>query len=473
MTILVSIDAIFILQFESMTRLEFWILDDIRSDMNAFRLAAKDLPGYKIRFRSFTKPGTFLSALKQSPPPDVAILDIQLKSKLDGLDLCDATKKTHPSITVCIFSRYLDAEHMRLAGLMGASAFISKQKPIEIQLREFLKSYLAQTPKGLEKSSFSALEKAGIPVLGQSTKKVLQSLLQVIREDLTLGILLTGSEGTGKTHTLQALNSLLGSSFKKVTIQAPLFQKTLDEIPKMGDYWLFLEDLETFSVQEQESLYRKISSLKTQKRPRILATTRLALEDLRAGAKTSHISNKLLTYLSAEHIQIPDLAARREEIHLFLNFFLKHLKNGPFLLTPEVSTRISSSAFTSGNIRELKEAVERMGSTARSGKITIDCLPPHLLSSGALNSRAVSIHLAVDSLDYQTLSGHLLLELVRIAANQDRNAGRKTTIRSLERNLRISRNTITERLHSLEKAGTVTLDELRAIFGEKYGRNNS
>ncbi len=455
-----------------MVSLEIWVVDDIKSDINDLKLAAKGLHGYKLKFRSFTTTNSFLTALKNSPVPDMVLLDIQLKSKLSGFDLCSEIKKTHPLVTVCMFSRFMDAEHLKLASLMGASAFISKQKPIEIQLLELLKSHLGNQPKPPERASFSALESAGIPILGQSTKKILQSILQVIREDLTLGILLTGSSGTGKTYVLQALIQLLGASFKKNLIISPLSKKSLSELSLQGDSWLLIDELQTFSVVEQDALYRTISALKTQRRPRILATTRLGLQDLREAAATGKVSSKLLAYLAAEHIQVPDLANRREEIPVFFNHFLERLKNGPFMVSPEASARVASASFTSGHVRELKETVELMGSNARSGKITLESLPSSLIATGGLQTHPVSIHLSAATPNYQILSGYLLLELVRLVANQDRNYGRRTTFRSLERCLDISRTAISERLRTLQDSGIVTLDELTAIFGDKYGRSN-
>lgn len=450
-----------------MNQIKFWILDDKKSDISAFRQAAKDLPDFKIRFRVFGKASVFLQTLRQGPQPDVAIIDLQLNSKQDGFEVCAEIQKKYPSITLCVFSRYLDEENTRMASQVGASAVISKQKPIEVQLREFLKTYLARSDLQLKKASFTALDTANFPVLGQSTKKIIQGILQVVREDLTLGLLLTGPPGTGKSHILNALSILLGKSFKKSILRPPFTESAIRGAAGVPEQWLFIDDLDRMSFNLQEFLFKLISAQKTQRRPRLLATTRSSLEKLRAEVIDGMMSQKLINYLSAEHFQIPPLSLRKEEIPVFFQDFISKLPNGPFLVAPEVSAKISRAQFDEGNVEELRSTVEKMGARARSGKISMSCLPAHFLVPELSLDRRFILELSADTLHYPTLSNRLLLELIRKAAFQDLQAGRKTTVRSLERRLALSRTAISERLDALQNSGEVSQEELNHMFGKK------
>src|SRR6185436_2113829 len=88
-----------------------------------------------------------------------------------------------------------------------------------------------------------------------------------------------------------------------------------------------------------------------------------------------------------------------------------------------------------GNIRELRNAVERMMLLAEGGRISIACLPPEV-------ARTVSKdHLAADELNLEKVERHLILRALRECGGRKTEAAERLgiSLRTLYNKLQIYR----------------------------------
>jgi DNA-binding NtrC family response regulator len=106
----------------------------------------------------------------------------------------------------------------------------------------------------------------------------------------------------------------------------------------------------------------------------IAATNRNLLE--RIAAK--EFREDLYYRLNVIHVSIPPLRSRREDIPVFLEYFLRTYAERHGVPAPALSPDALSQLVTyewPGNVRELKNAVERLIVRSRSGVITLKDLP--------------------------------------------------------------------------------------------------
>ena len=148
---------------------------------------------------------------------------------------------------------------------------------------------------------------------------------------------------------------------------------------------IFLDEVAEMSLRMQALLLRflesgeiqRVGSDRTQSRVDvrvISATNRNPLE--RIAAK--EFRDDLYYRLNVIHIMVPPLRARREDIPLFLQHFLRAYAEqhgiAPPELEPEALERLVAYDWP-GNVRELKNAVERLIVRARTGRVTPADLP--------------------------------------------------------------------------------------------------
>ena len=148
---------------------------------------------------------------------------------------------------------------------------------------------------------------------------------------------------------------------------------------------IFLDEVAEMSLRMQALLLRFLESGEIQRvgadRPQsrvdvrvIAATNRKPLE--RIASKDFH--DDLYYRLNVIHITIPPLRARRDDIPLFLELFLREYAAQHRIVPPEIEPDALEHLVAynwPGNVRELKNAVERLIVRARSGTVTLADLP--------------------------------------------------------------------------------------------------
>jgi transcriptional regulator with GAF, ATPase, and Fis domain len=152
---------------------------------------------------------------------------------------------------------------------------------------------------------------------------------------------------------------------------------------------IFLDEIGDLSLRMQALLLRFVASGVLQRvgsdhaQPpvdvRVIAATSRQLVD-RVAAK--EFLEDLYDRLNAIHIAVPPLRARREDIPLFVDYFMSLYaeRHGVRLpeMPPDVMARLAAYDWP-GNVRELRTVVERLIDRSRSGRVVCEALPPEIL----------------------------------------------------------------------------------------------
>ncbi len=110
----------------------------------------------------------------------------------------------------------------------------------------------------------------------------------------------------------------------------------------------------------------------------IAATNRVLLDSVAAGA----FREDLYYRLNVIHLQVPPLRERREDIPALLEFFLDSFSRQYSVACPKlcpVALKVLTDYAWPGNIRELKNTIERTVVRTRTGTIKTEDLPPEVL----------------------------------------------------------------------------------------------
>jgi two-component system NtrC family response regulator len=251
-------------------------------------------------------------------------------------------------------------------------------------------------------------------------------------------VLLLGETGTGKEVFAQAIHhaskrggkaflAINSSSFGKELLESELFghkagaftgavkdKKGLLEEVKEGT--LFLDEIGEMSVELQSKLLRvletnefiKVGDTKTTRvNVRIITATN---RDLQQDVNDGKFREDLFYRLNVFTIQLPALRDRKKDIPLLATYFMK-------VFADKVNPKINSmdKEFVGhlqqndwkGNIRELKNVLERAVILADGNELTIDCLPLELQSSGYQPQSLSAFDLAsVEKLHIQRVLNH-------------------------------------------------------------------
>ncbi|MDB5256683.1 MAG: sigma-54-dependent Fis family transcriptional regulator [Chitinophagaceae bacterium] len=370
------------------------------------------LEGYEVQEAPNCK--TALKKLQQSDI-DVVLCDVKLPDG-NGVDLVKEIKKNYPLSEVILMTAYGNITDGVQAMKNGAFDYLTKgddnNKIIPLLARAIDKVTLQKRIHSLEKQvskKYSFNE-----IIGKS-KIILQAIelaKKVAPTDTT--VLLLGETGTGKEVFAQAIHfesprkdksfvAINCAAFGKEILESELFgykagaftgatkdKKGLFEEANNGT--IFLDELGEMSLELQAKLLRvletnefiKVGDTKSTKvNVRVIAATH---KDLLKEADAGHFRSDLYYRLSVFQIVLPALKERLNDIELlaqhFLNIYTKKA-NKKINGISEVYIEQLKLHNWPGNIRELKNIIERSVILDTTGELTVDSLPLEILQQAA------------------------------------------------------------------------------------------
>lgn len=338
---------------------------------------------------------------------DLVFLDLRLGNE-DGLAVLERILATFPSLPVVLFTAFATVETAVQAIQRGAFDYL--EKPFSpSQLRRIV-DRVAQT-RQLQRR-ISELETA---VAAHSPECDFDSEDPGIREayqvlfraaGTSAAILLLGESGTGKTalaHELHRRSPLQSRPFIPVNCatQDPeaLDRELFGHAPAGGqpESWgrvaaahggtLFLDEIGALPLELQprllrlmtERLYQRAGESRTRSADvRIIAATN---RDLHAAVRSGHFRDDLFYRLSVISVEVPALRRRPQDIprlaRRFLTFFSRQMARPLTGLTPDALNCLQRYSWP-GNIRELRNVIERAAILTRGPKIALEDLPDSL-----------------------------------------------------------------------------------------------
>lgn len=353
--------------------------------------------------------GNFKAGLKilERESIDVILCDVKLPDG-NGVDFVKELKLKYPAIEIILLTAYGNIPDSVQAMKNGAFDYIMKgddnEKIIPLLNRAYEKTQLQKRVHELEK--LVGAKYSFESIIGKS-KPVLQAIelgRKVAATDTA--VLLTGETGTGKEVFAQSIHHASNrngksfvavncSTFSKEILESEIFghragsftgaakdKKGLFEEANEGT--IFLDEIGEMPVELQAKLLRvletgeflKVGDTKpTKVNVRVITATNRHLED---EIKQGHFRADLYYRLSVFQIALPSLRERVPDIEALAEFYTTI-----FCAKTNKPTLTFSSDFIDtlkqypwpGNIRELKNVIERACIITNTNQLTIDDLP--------------------------------------------------------------------------------------------------
>ena len=377
------------------------VVDDERGTLDAM---ARFL---KRRFEVTTaSDGVEASQLIADHDYDLVRTDLRMPGA-DGMSVLETTLRKEPRPLCIILSAYGTVESAVEAVKRGAFDFVMKPVNLErlsLILDRALETRELRSENRALKARLSQDEKNSA-IVAQSP--VMRDILALIRQvaPSRSTVLLTGESGTGKEVMAQALHRWSGRSGKFVPVHCAALPATLLESELFGHEkgaftgagearkgrfelaeggTLFLDEIGEIDLSTQVKLLRVLETRtfervggveSIQSDARIVAATNRDLEKMVAEGT---FREDLFYRLNVVTVRLPGLRERREDIPLLIRRFLDVFaaENGrPQLkIAPDALAALERYDWP-GNIRELRNCIERMVVLSTSDILTLADVP--------------------------------------------------------------------------------------------------
>ncbi len=355
-----------------------------------------------------TEAGTCAEGMKKLEKTnfDVILCDVKLPDG-NGVDLTAKIKTLYPTTEIILLTAYGNISDGVQAIKNGAFDYLTKgddnDKVVPLLQRAMEKASLQKRVVELEKRvgkkySFDS-------IIGTSDKIIEAKILaaKVAPNDTT--VLLLGETGTGKEVFAQAIHqassrtnkpfvALNCSAFTKELLESELFgykqgaftgalkdKKGLLEEANCGT--LFLDEIGELPLELQAKLLRVIETgeymrvgdtIPSKSNFRLIAATN---RDLKTESEEGRFRSDLYYRLNVFLIQLPSLRERKKDIKLFVEFYTKQYAakvNAKIKPAKEFIQQLDAYDWP-GNIRELKNIIERCVILTDGDELTISSLP--------------------------------------------------------------------------------------------------
>lgn len=355
--------------------------------------------------------GEMAIALIRKAMPDILLTDLRMDG-MSGLDLLGKVREYFPMITVVIMTAYGTIDTAVAAMKNGAYDYLVK--PFTPEQLEHLIQRIEEFRRLREENSklrdqVDALsEPSAILTRNVKMQKVLDTAKKVAMSDSTL--LITGESGTGKTLLAKLIHDASARSkgpfavvncatLSENLLESELFGHVRGAFTgavkdKMGRLQVadsgtvFLDEIGEISPSLQTKLLRflqerefeRVGDTKTIRVDvRIIAATN---KDLEKEVKEGRFREDLYFRLNVIELHMPSLRQRTEDILVLAEQLLARsfLSTGrkPRMLNDAAKKAIEVYHWP-GNIRELKNAMERAAILSTGDQVTVEDLPDRVL----------------------------------------------------------------------------------------------
>ncbi len=322
---------------------------------------------------------------------DLVLADLKVP-KRDGLEILQAVKEQNPLVPVIIMTAYGTIETAVRAVKEGAYDFLSKPFDPDyllVLIGRALEKQRLQTENILFKREFAEQLKLP-PIIGKSPEimEVMDQAEKVASSNAA--VLLLGESGTGKelfARTIHYLSprregpfvAINCAAIPKDLLESEFFghekgaftgaiEKRLGKFELADKGTIFLDEIGDLDLALQAKLLRVLQgdefervggTKKIKVNVRVISASN---KDLQKSIATQTFREDLYYRLSVFPITIPPLRERREDIHLFVEHFIKlfskELKKDVKEVLPEAMQLLINHPWK-GNIRELENCIER------------------------------------------------------------------------------------------------------------------
>ncbi len=346
-------------------------------------------------------------------PISLIVLDLNFSidtSGHEGLELLKMIRKQEPLLPVILITGWASIE-LAVSGMkLGANDFINKPwnnayllQSVRTLLNLYEKKSIHQSRKQLDQEhDFSQ-------IIGEDEKMIaiLDTIGRIAKTDAS--VLIMGESGTGKELVAEAIHQnshRAGKPFVKVNlggISSSLFESEMFghvrgaftdarfdrngrfEMANKGT--IFLDEIGDLDAGNQVKLLRVLQDRTYE----VLGSSRTRTVDLRVVSATNRnltemvaagsFREDLLYRINLIVIQLPPLRERPNDIPLLVHYFIANLRtiyNRPGLAITKEALKWLQQLALPGNIRQLKNLVERSVLVSKHDELGIDDLHSQL-----------------------------------------------------------------------------------------------
>jgi len=338
---------------------------------------------------------------------DVLLCDINMP-RMDGMELLRRVHERPNPPEVIMLTGNGTIETAVEAMKMGAYDYLTKPYTInelDVRVRQAAeKRRLRVDNQRLREQLARQSALPEIVSVSESMREAVRLVERVAPSDAS--VLITGESGTGKeliAHAIHRLSSRADSSF--IDLNCAAFQESLLESELFGyeagafsgakgrklglieladGGTLFLDEITELPPPLQAKLLRAIETRtffrvggvrKVEVNVRIVAATNRNLDTVIADGS---FRSDLLYRINGFQISLPPLRERPEDIEPLTEYTLKQLTGtSPPEITPEARAALRAYSWP-GNVRQLRNCLERGVLLANDNRITLDELPPEV-----------------------------------------------------------------------------------------------
>ncbi len=340
----------------------------------------------------------------------VIIIDVKLPDA-SGIDLIPKIKEMYPFTEVIVITAYGTIKDGVQAIKLGAFDYITKgdedNKIVPVVERAMEKAQMKSRIDQLEKKVGQKFNFTNITGQSLLLKEAIDIAKKVAETDTS--VLIQGETGTGKELFAQSIHyasqrktkpfvAINCSSFTKELLESEMFgykagaftganknKKGLFEEANLGT--LFLDEIGEMDISIQSKLLRVLETNSFIKSGdtkttfvdvRIIAASNRNLEE---EIKNGHFRSDLYYRIGVMKINLPSLRERKEDIPLlvngFVNYYQVKLRKSIKKIDDEFLQRLIEYNFP-GNIRELRNLIERAIILTNSNELKVTSLPSEL-----------------------------------------------------------------------------------------------
>jgi DNA-binding NtrC family response regulator len=379
--------------------------------------------GYKVT--AIGDPGAVMPVI-QKHTPELVILDLNFSietSGREGMALLSQIKAFNSSIPVILITGWGNIE-LAVEGMkLGANDFLNKPWTNDYLLQS-VKTLIDLQDKRSESRTRRQLDKTYNfqHIIGEDPGMltILETIGRVAETDAS--VLIMGESGTGKELIAEAIHEnskRRNKPFIKVNlggISTSLFESEMfghmrgaftdARYDRMGRFeiankgTIFLDEIGDLDASSQVKLLRVLQDRTYE----VLGSSRTKTVDTRVVCATNknlqqmvaanNFREDLLYRINLITINLPALRDRPKDIPLLVNFFVNNLKdiyNRPALSVTPKAIKWLQQLPLPGNIRQLKNLVERTILVSRNDILDIDDFSRHLEYHAAAKKDAVQL----------------------------------------------------------------------------------